>query len=197
MAEYLQAGVIQSAEGKGAVNDDSDLSLGASIWPRSTLKQYLEKADVVLAVGSRCALAGLRPDQQVIQIDIDPEEIGRNHKKTFGLVGDARATLEVLLERLRAGGAPRPSRKAEREAVAGGSRGPTAQEPQRSILRALRAGTPEDAILVAGMTQIGYYSRPFWPVYQPRTYITSSYSGNLGYAYPVALGAKVAGRTVR
>jgi acetolactate synthase-1/2/3 large subunit len=42
------------------------------------------------------------------------------------------------------------------------------------------------------MNQVGYYSRPFWPVYQPRTYLTSSYSGNLGYAYPVALGAKVA-----
>jgi acetolactate synthase-1/2/3 large subunit len=65
-------------------------------------------------------------------------------------------------------------------------------EPNASILRSLRAGTPENAILVAGMTQIGYYSRPFWPVYEPRTYLTSSYSGNLGYAYPVALGAKVA-----
>ncbi len=42
------------------------------------------------------------------------------------------------------------------------------------------------------MTQIGYYSRPFWPVYRPRTYITSSYSGNLGFEYPTALGAKVA-----
>ena len=42
------------------------------------------------------------------------------------------------------------------------------------------------------MTQIGYYSRPFWRVRQPRTYITSSYSGNLGYAFPTALGAKVA-----
>ena len=42
------------------------------------------------------------------------------------------------------------------------------------------------------MTQIGYYSRPFWPVYRPRTYLTSSYSGNLGYEYPTALGAKVA-----
>jgi len=117
VAEYLQSGVIQSAEGKGAVNDDSDLSLGATIWSRSTLKQYLEKADLVLAVGSRCALAGFRPDQQVIQIDIDSEEIGRNHKKTFGLLGDARATLEELLERLRTTGAPRSPRKAEREAL--------------------------------------------------------------------------------
>jgi acetolactate synthase-1/2/3 large subunit len=42
------------------------------------------------------------------------------------------------------------------------------------------------------MTQIGYHSRPFWPVYEPRTYLTSSYSGNLGYGFPTALGAKVA-----
>jgi acetolactate synthase-1/2/3 large subunit len=51
---------------------------------------------------------------------------------------------------------------------------------------------PEDSILISGMTQLGYYSRAHYPVYEPRTFITSSYSGNLGYAYPTALGAKVA-----
>jgi acetolactate synthase-1/2/3 large subunit len=108
------------------------------------------------------------------------------------LLGDARATLEALLERLRAAAPPRPSLKAEREALRAEIATAAIQEPQASILKALRAGTPEDAIFVAGMTQIGYYSRPLWPVYQPRTYLSSSYSGNLGYAYPVALGAKVA-----
>jgi acetolactate synthase I/II/III large subunit len=192
VAEYLQAGVIQSAEGKGAVNDDSDLSLGAAIWSKSQLKQYMETADLVLAVGSRCALAGFQSEQQVVQIDIDPEEIGRNHGKTFGLVGDARATLEALLERLRASSPPRRPRKAEREALRAAIASMAGQEPQAPILRNLRAATPEETIVVAGMTQIGYYSRPFWPVYRPRTYLTSSYSGNLGYAFPVALGAKVA-----
>ena len=42
------------------------------------------------------------------------------------------------------------------------------------------------------MTQIGYYSRNRYEVYEPRTFITSSYYGNLGYEYPTALGAKVA-----
>ena len=46
--------------------------------------------------------------------------------------------------------------------------------------------------MIGDMTQIGYHSRPFWPVYEPRTYLTSSYSGNLGYGFPTALGAKVA-----
>jgi acetolactate synthase-1/2/3 large subunit len=191
VAEHLQAGVAQSPEGKGAVSDHNVLSLGAAFWRDSALRAHLHEADVVLAVGSRLALVSFKPSTRIIQIDADEKEIGRSHRDTLGLVGDARATLEALLERLRAAG-PRPSRKAEHEALRAKIAAENVQEPNASIIKSLRAGTPENAILVAGMTQIGYYSRPFWPVYEPRTYLSSSYSGNLGYAYPVALGAKVA-----
>jgi acetolactate synthase I/II/III large subunit len=191
LAEYLQAGVITSAEGKGAISDHSELSLGATVWPQSPVRNHLLQADVILAVGTRFALAVPKADQQVIHIDIDPDEIGRNHRKTLGLVGDARATLDVMVEAVRAAVPPRASRKADHEALRAETAA-LAQEPQGGIVKSLRAGAPENAILVAGMTQIGYYSRPFWPTYEPRTYLSSSYSGNLGYEYPVALGAKVA-----
>jgi acetolactate synthase-1/2/3 large subunit len=192
VAEHLQAGVAQSAEGKGAVSDHNTLSLGAAFWRDSALRAHIHEADVVLAVGSRLAGVSFRPGTRIIQIDADEQEIGRSHKDTLGLVGDARATLEALLERLRAASAPRPSRKAEHEALRAKMAGENTMEPNASIIKSLRAGAPENTIMVAGMTQIGYYSRPFWPVYEPRTYLSSSYSGNLGYAYPVALGAKVA-----
>jgi acetolactate synthase-1/2/3 large subunit len=192
VAEHLQAGVAQSAEGKGAVSDHNALSLGAAFWRESPLRAHIHEADVVLAVGTRLALASFKPGTRIVQIDADEHEIGRNHKDTLGLVGDARATLDALLDRLRAASPPRPSRKAEHEALRAKSAAQDTMEPNASILASLRAGAPENTILVAGMTQIGYYSRPFWPVYEPRTYLTSSYSGNLGYAYPVALGAKVA-----
>src|SRR5262244_224398 len=182
VAEYLQAGVATTAEGKGAVSDHSDLSLGAAFFRESPLRAAIHDADVVLAVGSRLALVTFAPGTQIIQIDADPQEIGRSHKNTLGLVGDARATLEALLEKLRAGAPPRPSRKAEREALRAHIASHLTQEPQASILRSLRAGCPENTIFIAGMTQIGYYSRP----------LSSTYSGNLGYEYPVALGAKVA-----
>ena len=65
-------------------------------------------------------------------------------------------------------------------------------EPQQSLTHAIRQAVPDDGIVISGMTQIGYYSRTHFPVYKPRTYLTSSYFGNLGYAYPTALGAKVA-----
>jgi acetolactate synthase I/II/III large subunit len=192
VAEYVQAGVVQSAEGKGAVSDHSDLSLGAALWPKNPLRDYLDAADVVFVVGSRCAVAAFQPSQKIVQLDVDAEEIGRNHPVSVGLVGDARATLERLLERLRGDAPPRPSRKTERERLREALAALDTQEPNHSILASLRAGTPEDAIVVAGMTQIGYYSRPFWPVYRPRTYLTSSYSGNLGFEVPTALGVKVA-----
>ncbi len=192
VAEHLQAGVAQSPEGKGAVSDHNPLSLGAALWRDSALRAHIQEADVVLAVGSRLALVTFKPGTRIVQIDADPQEIGRSHKETIGLVGDARATLEALLDRLRAASPPRPSRKAEHEALRAAIAAENTMEPNASIIKSLRAGAPENTILVAGMTQIGYYSRPFWPVYEPRTYLSSSYSGNLGYAYPVALGAKVA-----
>jgi acetolactate synthase-1/2/3 large subunit len=196
VAEHLQAGVVQSAEGKGVVDDRDDLSLGAALWGLGPLREHFASADLILAVGTRLAQAAPRPEQPVIQLDVDPEEIGRNHPKTLGLVGDARATLEALLERLRAAPA-RPSRKDERERLRA-EIAATAPEPPAGILRSLREAVPDDAVMVFDMTQVGYHSRPFWPVYAPRTYLTSSYSGNLGFAFPTALGAKVAcpGRAV-
>jgi acetolactate synthase-1/2/3 large subunit len=192
VAAHLQAGVITSPEGKGALSDAEDLSLGAALWPGTPLREHLDAADLVLAVGSRMAVAALRPAQPVIQIDVDPEEIGRHHPRTVPLAGDARATLAGLLERLQALGPPRASRRAVREALRARVAATADQEPQASLLRSLRAGVPEDAVVVFDMTQLGYYSRMFWPVYAPRTYLTSSYSGNLGFAFPTALGAKVA-----
>ena len=192
VAEHLQAGVAQSAEGKGAVSDHNTLSLGAAFWRDSALRAHIHEADVVLAVGSRLATVSFKPGTRIVQIDADEHEIGRSHKDTLGLVGDARATLEALLERLRAASSPRPSRKSEHEALRARIAAENTMEPNASIIKSLRAEAPDNTILVAGMTQIGYYSRPFWPVYEPRTYLSSSYSGNLGYAYPVALGAKVA-----
>ncbi len=192
VAQHLQAGVVVTGEGKGAVSDATDLSLGAALWRESPLRAHVDAADVVLAVGTRLAVAGLQPGQQVIHLDIDPEEIGRSHAKTVGLVGDARATLEALLARLRTEPS-RPSRKAEREALRVRLAAIAAEaEPPAAILRHLRAALPEDTIVVPDMTQVGYHCRPFWPVYASRTYLTSSYSGNLGFAFPVALGAKVA-----
>jgi acetolactate synthase-1/2/3 large subunit len=190
VAQHLQAPVVTTGEGKGAISDRHYLSAGL-ITGRDSAQ--LADHDVVLAVGTRMATPAALGVQQVVQIDIDDEEIGRNYENTVGLVGDARKTLEELYRALAAIKPAQPSRQAELEAQNKKRADAMPKlDPQDGLTAAVRAAVPDDGILISGMTQIGYYSRAHYPVYEPRTYLTSSYFGNLGYAYPTALGAKVA-----
>ncbi len=193
VAEYLQAPVITTPEGKGAISERHPLALGAHRLRNDPVAREAPHFDVILAVGTRMANPAWLGGQRVVQVDVDPEELGRNYENTFGIAGDAHQTLESLYDNLAGLTAGRPNREAEVEALRK-RRAETALrvEPQESLTATLRNVLPEDGILISGMTQIGYYCRAFYPVYQPRTFLTSSYSGNLGYAFPVALGAKVA-----
>jgi acetolactate synthase-1/2/3 large subunit len=191
-SEFLQAPVISTAEGKGAISDHHYLSIGSVRFRNDALASQMEQHDIVLAVGTRLASPEMLK-QKVIQIDIDDEEVGRNYEDTYGLVGDAARTLEELHKNLSAAGSPRASRTEELAALKVELEESAVHvEPQHSLTQALRNAIPDDGIVISGMTQIGYYSRSNFPVYEPRTYLTSSYYGNLGYAYPTALGAKVA-----
>src|SRR5918994_6617749 len=142
VAEYLQAPVATSPEGKGVVSDHNDLSLGAGFWPKSRLRTFAETCDVVLAVGTRLALAPFPPEMKIVHLDIDVAEIGRNYKNRVGLLGDARKTLEGLLERFRQAGPPRASRKGEREGLRAEISEDGRQQPQDGITQSLRAGVP-------------------------------------------------------
>ena len=193
LAEHMQMPVISTAEGKGVISDRHPLSLG-SLWLRNdTVAGKDSSHDLVLAVGTRLAFPFWLGGQQVVQIDVDADELGRNYDNTYGVHGDARLSLEALLAEV----SKLTPARADRSAEVAAERAQRQQdkitvEPQESMLAAVRSAMPDDGILIAGMTQLGYYSRAYFPVYEPRTFITSSYSGNLGYAYPTALGAKVA-----
>ena len=109
------------------------------------------------------------------------------------MLGDARLTLEKLADALPSVMPPAPSKQEMLGKLRAARFGPGMRiEPLDSYMKAVRAAMPEDGILIAGMTQLGYYSRLFYPVEMPGTYLNSSYFGNLGYAWPTALGAKVA-----
>ena len=193
VAEHLQAPVLTTSEGKGAVSDRHPLALGGLRYMGEPLLEEGSDFDLVLVVGSRFATVRAQEGLQVVQIDIDEEEIGRNHQPTFGLCGDAAGTLRDLHGVLKSTVPQRPDATDHMESLKAVRRSQLNRtEPQDSLTAALRAGIPDDGIVVAGMTQIGYYSRIHFPVYEPGTYLTSSYYGNLGFAFPTALGAKVA-----
>lgn len=194
LAEYIQSPVICTAEGKGSISDRNPLSIGSYRFKNDTFfEKNMPEYDLVIAIGSRIQYPEYLQGRKVLQIDIDQEELGRNYKNTEGIVGDAKKTISGILEMLKKQSEPRDDNTASIKSLKQDRYNPsTILEPQESYVKAIRSAMPDDGILISGMNQIGYYSRNKYDVYNPRTYITSSYYGNLGYAYPTALGAKVA-----
>ncbi len=199
LAQYLQIPVLTTPEGKGAISDRNYLSLGAP-QGRSTgesedpLRDFFYSCDLVLAVGTRFASGRALDSQKIIQIDVDPQEIGRNNQNTTPIIGDAKVVLSELLKSIKAISGPRDSREDELEKIKTfRNKDPERRvEPQASMVEALREGIPDDGIIVTDMTIVAYYARAYFPSYNARSYITSSYTGNLGSAFPTALGVKVA-----
>jgi acetolactate synthase I/II/III large subunit len=190
VAELLEAPVVMSTDGRGALSDRHELAHTGLSGMR-----LLPQADVVLAVGTRFfqpAVAwGLPPGAKVIRVDIDPDEIARHGAPTIGIVGDARGALAALRDLL--DGAPRrPSRAAEMRAVREQAAALLAPiQPQAAYSAAIRAALPDDGILVADLTQVAFFATLGFPVYCPRTFIGPGYQGTLGSAFATALGAQV------
>ena len=119
--------------------------------------------------------------------------MGRNLPVAVGITADGRLALQALLHEL--GSSTHSSQWTEGEIST--IRRDTYQELkemaplQVEIIETIRRELDDDAILVSGTTQIGYWSHLVFPVLSPRSYITPGYFATLGYAFPTALGAKV------
>ena len=191
LAEFLQCPVILSNQGKGAFPEDHELCLG-SLHRNEPYIEKLKEHDLSIAIGTRMGVAATSHiNHKVLHIDIDEKEVGINHPDSIPLIGDAKVSLQKLINNLKVSSQPRKLNPNLKELLQFRKNALTKLEPQASFTEAIRDAMPEKSVFVSGMTQIGYYSRTGYPVNESRTYITSSYYGNLGYAYPTALGAKV------
>ena len=202
LAEATNIPVVTSSGGKGTIPDNHPLSYGSCFNPRgerqemNQLFDVMQSADVVIGIGARFSLGNPAGEAAtLVNINIDDSELTRIQANTIPLHGDAKATVEALLPYLiEAGAGDRPS---PAEAVTA-ARNLIAyydirlKEPQYPVLKAIQNGIPEDAFIVWDVTQFGYYARTHYKVTHPKTYIDSGYSFNLGYAFPTALGVKVA-----
>lgn len=193
VAEMLQAPVISHRMGRGVVSDHHYLShtlpVGHKLWP---------EVDVVLIVGSRAQqqlqVWGKDSSLQVVRIDIDPTQMVRYGRPAVGIVADAARGLGDLIPALAKHNSKRASRKDELIALKSSTLAALREKltPQAQYIEALRAALPEDGIFVDELTQIGYVSRALFPVYRPRSFLSSGYQGTLGSGFPAALGAKIA-----
>ena len=132
------------------------------------------------------------PGLKIVRIDIDPAEL-RRLPATVGIVADAAAGTRALIAALRKHGTPKHRRD---EAIADARKwAATAHrgiQPQVDYLNVIREVLPRNGFFVDEISQMGFAAMFAFPVYEPRTFVTSGHQGTLGFGFPTALGVKAA-----
>lgn len=199
IAETVDAVVMSSASGKGIVPDTHPLSLSAAI-SRSCVRQFLAKADVVLAVGTEISETDSFVDQlefggKLIRIDIDPAKIQDFYPADLGVVADAASAMVRLRECLeggavnRVGEAQNTVKTLRKEFLAQC----TDSESQHiSLLGMLADAAPSGTIWSGDVCQIVYTGGFAMPVEGPRRWFYPAGYCSLGNGLPNAIGAKMA-----
>jgi acetolactate synthase-1/2/3 large subunit len=201
--------------GLGVVPPEHPSNIGSGGWYGGTSAiRALQEADVVLAVGCKFSTWTVidkppvyprRKGQTLIQVDIDPEMLGKNARIDLGIVGDARLVLEELARALRGARlAPDPrwleTLAMERERYRAlvdsiaDQRAVGAEEPpsEAAVARALGKMIDRDAIVAFDGGQIMEWTHTFLPVAEPDRHLFNPGMGHLGFGQPFANAAKLA-----
>ncbi|MEE2704036.1 MAG: sulfoacetaldehyde acetyltransferase [Myxococcota bacterium] len=217
LAEFLQAPVVTSYLHNDAFPASHPLYCGPLGYQGSkTAMRIIAQADAVLALGSRIGPFGTLPQYgieywpeaaTIIQVDSDERVLGLVKPIGVGIHGDARGAASTLLEVLRTRGSEgvrclrnRDQRLAELEAqrkdwegeldqLSAGDRSPI--EPRRA-LRELERAMPENAMVSTDIGNVCSVSNSYLRFDQPASFFAAMAFGNCGYAFPTAMGARVA-----
>lgn len=199
LAEQLDAPVITTVDGRGAIPEDHPLCIG-NYYGSAGIYQAIAEADLTLAFGTKFAVgvdgggARFTPPGDLIQVDVDPNMVGRTHRAAVGIVADARAAIEGMLTGL-TGMSGNDAQFNEsvlesRDGVHRAMRGRLGPDYAK-MMDIMREKLPKDGLWCRDSTIAAYnFGNQLFPIYQPRTSINPS-SGAIGPGLPFALGAVV------
>ena len=199
VAERLQCPVIMTINGRGILPPDHPLavSFSPSLAP---VRVGIAQADVVLAIGTELgptdydmySVSDFPPPANLIRIDIDAEQLMRNAVPSVPLLGDARETLEALLQLDLGAAHPACVATAANLRVASAAALSAGTRAQIQFLDTLRDALP-GVLMVGDSTQPVYAGNLGFAAAAPGTWFNSSSGfGTLGYALPAAIGAWLA-----
>lgn len=196
LAERLHAPVLTSIMGKGAIPEDHPLALGANWGAGNAVDDYLQRADLVLVVGSKLGAQATEMFQMslpenVIRIDIDPREMHLNAQPSTPLLGDAALLTARLVDALVSKELSGVDQTQEARELRVEAERTSWFAERRDYIDALRRAIPRDGIVSNDMTMMSYVACSVYPVYEPRTFFFPSGFGTLGFALPAAIGAKI------
>lgn len=190
LAEKLGAPVTLTRLGKGALSDRHDLNVGHCSGKAA--RAIYDEADGLIAIGCRFTQIDTRswslpfPDR-CVQLDPDPDELGRERDIECGVAGHLARSLTELVPRVSANGDDAWAQHCRRiRSDVSNAR------PPLELVAHVRDHVEDDAIFVVDVTSIGYRTFDELPIYGPRDFLYPSHSVTLGFALPAAIGAKIA-----
>jgi acetolactate synthase-1/2/3 large subunit len=198
LIENLNAVCMATALAPGVVPSDHPLCMGYCL-ERELARPMLQDADVILVVGCRLSEKDTRgwtlplPAEKLIQIDACDQTIGCKYDVAVGLVGDPQAVLVQLLEQLARVDHAQRSSPAKNIADIKQSIVALAQDqPTWQFVEAMDKALPRDAFVTNDASLVNDWILTGIPRYLPRTINITHNLASLGFAYPAAIGTKVA-----
>ena len=196
IAEKLDAPILTTTAGKGAVPEDHPLCLGYKLGLESA-PAFIRSFDAILCVGSQLSETDfwneIIIEENLIRIDIDPDSLARPHTAEIAINADAKATLEAIAKGLNSQGGlcrSEPARGTGPDdltwVIADSNR-----ELLTPVLETIREALPRETVICSDMTQIAYLANTIFPAYEPHTWIHPVGFGTLGFALPAGIGAKI------
>ncbi|MCE7792849.1 sulfoacetaldehyde acetyltransferase [Salipaludibacillus sp. CUR1] len=214
LAEFLTAPVAVSYMHNDAFPADHQLAVGPiGYMGAKSAMHALKEADVVLAIGTRLSVFGTLPSYEIdyfpkaakiIQVDINPRHIGRTHPVEAGIIGDAKATAAEIIARLKKQTGNAAKSNSARLKHISKLKASWAWElselamapgepinPRRALYEIVKLLTP-DTVVTSDIGNVSSTSNAYLTFTKPRKHLAALTFGNCGFAYPAALGAKLA-----
>ena len=205
LSYLINAPVMTSLLGKGAIDETDDMALGMlGMHGRKVANDSINESDLIIAVGIRFSdratgrLDSFAPNSKIIHIDIDPAEIGKNVDVDLPIVGDAKNVLSSLNNVLKDYESNEDAKKwvkllieRKKECFPRVTYDDIPLKPQ-SVIREISEVLTPDSILTTDVGQNQMWAAHFYDTQKPRKFISSGGLGTMGFGLPAAIGAKVA-----
>jgi sulfoacetaldehyde acetyltransferase len=214
LAEYLSCPVVTSYLHNDSFPSSHELACGPLGYMGSkAAMRLIAKADVVLALGTRLGPFGTLPQYglnywperaRIIQIDADSRVLGLVKKVALGICGDARLAASELLRRLTALGGPAARNESRIREISAEKASWAAELDKwpspsengrigpRHALRELGKALPKNAMVSTDIGNVCSVANSYLHFENAPSFLAAMSWGNCGYAFPTAMGAKVA-----
>ncbi len=204
LAESLKIPVTTTLMGKGCFPENHPLALGmVGMHGRKVANLMITESDVLFAIGVRFSdrvtanIEHFAPHAKLIQVDIDPSEIGKNVDVNIPVVGDAKLVLQNLISITNKLKAKKKTKwhdklkKFKKEFSPVYDYDTVPIKPQR-VLKELNKIIDDRTIITTEVGQCQMWAAHYLNIKNPRSFISSGGLGTMGFGFPAAIGAKVA-----